>query len=147
MKTAFWHMVPCSLIEVDPHFRSVYRLHHQGLVSQFGRVRSSQNSKFCKEWRLLCIAVRITPLQSFIIIAIWYSVTSILCSKIWFDRVVDTIGCLQCKLRIVYHTSVSFLGFLCVCLHALVSRSYHHYSVNTPNITDCYCDSGTFSFQ
>jgi hypothetical protein len=28
--TAFWDTVPCSLVEVDRHFRGVYRLHYQG---------------------------------------------------------------------------------------------------------------------
>jgi hypothetical protein len=26
----FWYTLPCSLIEVDQHFRSVYCLHYQG---------------------------------------------------------------------------------------------------------------------
>jgi hypothetical protein len=28
--TAFWDIAPCSLIEVDRHFRGAYCLHHQG---------------------------------------------------------------------------------------------------------------------
>jgi hypothetical protein len=27
---AFWDIAPCSLVEVDQHFRGVYCLHHQG---------------------------------------------------------------------------------------------------------------------
>jgi hypothetical protein len=30
--TAFWGIVPCSLIEVDQHFRGVYCLHNQGTL-------------------------------------------------------------------------------------------------------------------
>jgi hypothetical protein len=28
MNTAFWDIAPCSLVEVDQHFRSAYCLHH-----------------------------------------------------------------------------------------------------------------------
>jgi hypothetical protein len=28
--TAFWDIVPCSLVEVDRRFRGAYCLHHQG---------------------------------------------------------------------------------------------------------------------
>jgi hypothetical protein len=28
--TAFWDIAPCSLVEVDRHFRGAYCLHHQG---------------------------------------------------------------------------------------------------------------------
>jgi hypothetical protein len=30
MKITFWNIAPCSLVEVDRHFRSAYCLHHQG---------------------------------------------------------------------------------------------------------------------
>jgi hypothetical protein len=28
--TVFWHVVPCSLVEIDRRFRGAYCLHHQG---------------------------------------------------------------------------------------------------------------------
>jgi hypothetical protein len=28
--TAFWDIVPCSVVGVDRHFRGAYFLHHQG---------------------------------------------------------------------------------------------------------------------
>jgi hypothetical protein len=28
--TVFWDVAPCSLVEVDRHFRGAYGLHHQG---------------------------------------------------------------------------------------------------------------------
>jgi hypothetical protein len=30
--TVFWDLVPCSLIEIDWHFRGTYHPHHQGDV-------------------------------------------------------------------------------------------------------------------
>jgi hypothetical protein len=30
MKITFWNIAPCSLVEVDRHFRSAYCLHHKG---------------------------------------------------------------------------------------------------------------------
>jgi hypothetical protein len=32
--TAFWNMMPCSIVEVDRHFRGVYCLHHQDIISE-----------------------------------------------------------------------------------------------------------------
>jgi hypothetical protein len=28
--TVFWDVAPCSMIDIDRHFRGVYCLHHQG---------------------------------------------------------------------------------------------------------------------
>jgi hypothetical protein len=48
--TAFLDMVPCSLTEVNQHFRGAYCLHHQGMNKSKRRNRSDQVKSWLGQW-------------------------------------------------------------------------------------------------
>jgi hypothetical protein len=42
--TLFWYVAPCSLEEIDRHFRGAYCLHHQGELLMMEAVSTSETS-------------------------------------------------------------------------------------------------------
>jgi hypothetical protein len=47
--TAFWDIVPCGHVEFDKYFRSLYCLHHQGVIFRRQDVRVSWGGKDLNE--------------------------------------------------------------------------------------------------